>query len=233
MVKTRNAKKAKSRILFAAKKEFAREGYMGARMQRISERANYNKALLHYYFKSKDELFNAVLIHYLRLEPNFNVINYIRNFELSPPENLYLMLHDFRKMLLENQDKDVLKILYREITSEREDFRSTLSEVFLERFNYLQKIIDTGVEKGYFQTSNSSLMVFNIFNNFISYIINRELFINTKIGKNIYQTSIDQISDNIFESIYKSLNRNDKLFEMPLISKKCQGVLVELMMSRN
>lgn len=47
-------------ILEAAKKVFIRKGYDGARMQEIADEADINKSLLHYYFRSKDKLFNAV-----------------------------------------------------------------------------------------------------------------------------------------------------------------------------
>jgi AcrR family transcriptional regulator len=47
-------------ILEAAKKVFQRKGSDGARMQEIAEEAGINKALLHYYFRSKENLFDAV-----------------------------------------------------------------------------------------------------------------------------------------------------------------------------
>jgi TetR/AcrR family transcriptional regulator len=47
----------KERILAAAETEFLVGGYDRARMQAIADRAGINKALLHYHFRSKDELF--------------------------------------------------------------------------------------------------------------------------------------------------------------------------------
>jgi AcrR family transcriptional regulator len=43
-------------ILDAAMQEFEQQGFDGARMQRIANRAGVNKALLHYYFRSKERL---------------------------------------------------------------------------------------------------------------------------------------------------------------------------------
>lgn len=48
------------RILAAAKKIFVRDGYHGARMEDIAKEADVNKALLHYYFRSKDKLFEVI-----------------------------------------------------------------------------------------------------------------------------------------------------------------------------
>jgi TetR/AcrR family transcriptional regulator len=47
-------------ILKAAREVFVEKGMDGARMQEIADRAAINKALLHYYFRSKDKLFDAV-----------------------------------------------------------------------------------------------------------------------------------------------------------------------------
>ena len=47
-------------ILEAARRIFLRKGMDGARMQDIADEAGINKALLHYYFKSKQMLFDRV-----------------------------------------------------------------------------------------------------------------------------------------------------------------------------
>ena len=49
-----------SDILNAAKRIFQHKGMVGARMQEIADEAGINKALLHYYFRSKQLLFEAV-----------------------------------------------------------------------------------------------------------------------------------------------------------------------------
>ncbi len=49
-------------ILNAARDVFQRKGYAGARMQEIADEAGINKAMLHYYFRSKDKLFQAIFM---------------------------------------------------------------------------------------------------------------------------------------------------------------------------
>ncbi|HYT04603.1 MAG TPA: TetR/AcrR family transcriptional regulator [Gemmatimonadales bacterium] len=49
------------RIIAAARDEFSRRGFDGARVDQIARRAGVNKQLLFYYFHSKRGLFNAVL----------------------------------------------------------------------------------------------------------------------------------------------------------------------------
>jgi TetR/AcrR family transcriptional regulator len=55
-----NDKLTEDRIFEAATLVFEEKGMAGARMQNIADRAGINKALLHYYFRTKDHLFDAV-----------------------------------------------------------------------------------------------------------------------------------------------------------------------------
>src|SRR5580693_3871248 len=49
------------RIVAAAEEIFAEQGLAGARMDEIARAAKVNKALLYYYFRSKEELYRFVL----------------------------------------------------------------------------------------------------------------------------------------------------------------------------
>jgi AcrR family transcriptional regulator len=57
---TENDKLTEERIFEAATDVFVDKGMDGARMQDIASHAGINKALLHYYYRTKDQLFNAV-----------------------------------------------------------------------------------------------------------------------------------------------------------------------------
>lgn len=59
--KGRDSESSRSTILAAALAEFAGHGLAGARMDAIAASAGVNKALLYYYFRSKAELYDAVL----------------------------------------------------------------------------------------------------------------------------------------------------------------------------
>jgi len=53
-------KQTEEKIFESATEVFIEKGMDGARMQDIANHAGINKALLHYYFRTKDKLFNAV-----------------------------------------------------------------------------------------------------------------------------------------------------------------------------
>ncbi len=57
---TENEKQTEERIIEAAREVFIEKGMDGARMQEIADRAGINKALLHYYFRTKEKLFAQI-----------------------------------------------------------------------------------------------------------------------------------------------------------------------------
>ncbi len=57
---TKEDKQTEQKIFDAATEIFEEKGLDAARMQDIADRAGINKALLHYYFRSKEKLFTAV-----------------------------------------------------------------------------------------------------------------------------------------------------------------------------
>jgi TetR/AcrR family transcriptional regulator len=65
-VRHRRAAETRAAILRAAADIFARAGLDGARTDAIAAAAGVNKALLYYYFKSKGDLYAAVLEDHLR-----------------------------------------------------------------------------------------------------------------------------------------------------------------------
>jgi AcrR family transcriptional regulator len=60
MGKTKTDSNTEQLIIAAARKVFVRDGMAGARMQDIADEAGINKALLHYYFRSKNQLFETI-----------------------------------------------------------------------------------------------------------------------------------------------------------------------------
>jgi AcrR family transcriptional regulator len=57
----RNPERTRERILAAALREFATQGFAGARVDEIARRAAINKRMLYHYFGDKKDLFRAVL----------------------------------------------------------------------------------------------------------------------------------------------------------------------------
>ena len=75
MKKAEKKETTEQQILEAAKNVFQAKGMDGARMQEIADEAGINKAMLHYYYRSKEILFEAVFKSaFLLLAPQLNAI---------------------------------------------------------------------------------------------------------------------------------------------------------------
>jgi TetR/AcrR family transcriptional regulator len=88
------------KILEAAKKVFHRKGFEGARMQEIADEAGINKALLHYYFRTKENLFDAVFRAAFR--EIFTKLFTTVDSALPLEEKLKNMVHDYIGFLQKN-----------------------------------------------------------------------------------------------------------------------------------
>lgn len=60
MAKEKRDNQTEKLVLEAAMKVFTQKGYAAARMDDIAKEANINRALLHYYFRSKDKMFDLI-----------------------------------------------------------------------------------------------------------------------------------------------------------------------------
>ena len=91
--KKTSPEKAKELILYAAKVEFAEKGFDGARMGSIAKRAGAPQSLIHYYYNSKEELYNQVL-HRLFGEKLIDITReFINNFGNTPDVKLYISIY--------------------------------------------------------------------------------------------------------------------------------------------
>lgn len=80
---------AEKKILEAAREVFQLKGYDGARMQEIADKAKMNKASLHYYFRSKEKLFNRIFqSSFGKMMNNFHVT-------FSSEDSLFTVIRSF------------------------------------------------------------------------------------------------------------------------------------------
>jgi len=85
------------KIVDAAKTIFVQKGMDGARMQHIADEAGINKALLHYYFRTKDKLFEKVFT--MLFKDIFLIFDRAVSEETSFEEFLEGFIRQYIKML--------------------------------------------------------------------------------------------------------------------------------------
>ncbi|PIS30394.1 MAG: TetR/AcrR family transcriptional regulator [Candidatus Marinimicrobia bacterium CG08_land_8_20_14_0_20_45_22] len=95
-----NEKNTEQLILDAARNVFIEKGFDGARMQEIADTAGINKALLHYYYRSKDQLFESVFRE--SLSTFFPRIFEVMSFPIELSEKIKLFIDSYIDIILQN-----------------------------------------------------------------------------------------------------------------------------------
>lgn len=86
--KKKSQTQTREKILAAAKKTFARKGFDGARVDEIAQKAKVNKALIYYYFKSKEEILEEIMKQFLEESINRKYAIVERNRKESPKKKI-------------------------------------------------------------------------------------------------------------------------------------------------
>jgi TetR/AcrR family transcriptional regulator len=130
---------SKERILHAAQSIFANKGFEGARVDEIAKSAGVNKALIYYYFKSKEEILHALLHHAIE--------EFLKNLEailIHREEVLYSkeLLHETLIQLLSfiDAERELFTIAIAELlkdTERRTLILSHLNEVLLRHDRFM------------------------------------------------------------------------------------------------
>lgn len=95
-----SSENTEAQILNAAREVFIAKGLDGARMQEIADHAGINKALLHYYFRTKEKLFEAV---FSEVASNlFPAMKQVINAELGIKEKITFFVKVYLKVISEN-----------------------------------------------------------------------------------------------------------------------------------
>ncbi len=90
-----------SKILDAAEDVFIQKGMDGARMQEIADKAGINKALLHYYYRTKEKLFLSVFK--LALSKFIPKVEKIVYSEISIFDKIKIFVEEYGGLLYKNQ----------------------------------------------------------------------------------------------------------------------------------
>jgi AcrR family transcriptional regulator len=132
------------KILNAAKEIFMHYGLYGARMQDIADKAGINKALLHYYFRNKEKLFDAVFDG--ALEKYFEQMTVFSKVELPLEERLYTYVDNMFAFLDEYPQMSMFII--KEISTNPEMFKQKVEGLKALQGSMLIPTLKEAFEKG-------------------------------------------------------------------------------------
>jgi AcrR family transcriptional regulator len=155
--RTRAPDQKREALLRAAVAEFAREGYGGARVDRISKAAKSNDRMLYYYFASKEKLFR-------------HVIEYCYADLVASEEALALDFANPRQALAELvafnwnyywEKPELLSILASENLFKGRHVKNNIRGIFANaQLGMLDRVLSSGTERGDFEPDCDRFLVF-------------------------------------------------------------------------
>jgi AcrR family transcriptional regulator len=111
------------KIKDAARKVFLQKGYAGTRTRDIAEAAGLNLALLNYYFRSKEKLFEIVMME--KMQKLFGVIApIVMDPAMELEKKVEAIVDNYIDMLMKNQDLPIFVLS--EIRNHPEKFASSM-----------------------------------------------------------------------------------------------------------
>jgi AcrR family transcriptional regulator len=174
--KGRDSEASRNTILAAALAEFAGHGLAGARMDAIAATAGVNKALLYYYFRSKDELYAAVLDEFFqRLQGRI-----ARALDSGATAGERILLYARAHFDSVSESRYYARLFQGEMSAGREDspdlsriVERYIRPISLRIFGVLQEGISAGEFRGIDPAQFVPTMVASIVSYFVSPIVRR------------------------------------------------------------
>ena len=150
------------KIIEAAEQEFLIKGFDGARTTSIAAKAGVTHAMFHYYFRTKNKIFEKIISQKLELLARL-IINSISLENLSLEEKLQRIIDNHIDFVSENPE--LPSFLVREIFNNPERF-----EILKSRFETfaplliqnLQKELDKGHEGGKYKKTDARMLLIDI-----------------------------------------------------------------------
>ena len=157
-----NSQDTENRILQAAEKEFFEKGYAGARTASIAEAAGVTHAMLHYYFRTKDKLFERIVS---------GKINMLGDIVLSAIGDSNLPLEDRIRQGIERHfdfisaNRDLPKFIVNEVLTRSEHIELVKQNAFHivnNLLNNFQHEIDEYAAKGLCRQVDARMLLIDI-----------------------------------------------------------------------
>ena len=173
-------------ILLAAEVEFMEKGFDGARTTSIAKAAGVTHAMLHYYFRTKEQLFEKIIKS--KMEPAaIMILSALGNRDLPLEERIKDGISAHFDFLMENPSlpKFILNTVFLN-ENLAEIFESMMLKMLRKELDYIQNEIDERVKKKEVRYVNSQQLFISIVS------LNVFSFIALPIVKSIYGSDFNE-----------------------------------------
>ncbi|MDD3805728.1 MAG: TetR/AcrR family transcriptional regulator [bacterium] len=155
----KDSPEVKQDVFDAAVKVFARYGYGAASVQKIADAAGVNKAMLYYYFGSKEELYNLIIGKSISaLE---TAVAAAEGSDIPLQERLRNFLNAYLGVAI--AQPGLARIIYREIIGLGERARQMVTGHFTGSIERLTAVLEQAQREGHLADADASLSAYSLF----------------------------------------------------------------------
>jgi len=178
---------SRKNILLSAKKVFASKGFAGARMEMIAEEAGVNKAMIHYYFQNKENLYQSVLTFLGESREKSLLQNIVNDSEIGSSQKVGALFYYLAKIHFEVQDPEFHRILAWDLAQGKNSIQLLARQLFAPAMELVGRVIEEGVKKGEFVTDAPLLHTWSFFSFIIQYMNGQRIFEGTFVERDFFQ----------------------------------------------
>ena len=194
-------------ILQAAEREFITKGYDGARTTSIAKEAGVTHAMLHYYFRTKEHLFERIIDK--KMSEITPLLTYLfGNDKLPITERIKEAVSAHFDFIVANPD--LPKFLINEVLPNKERFKVFKSKVdsVLHSVEQLQKEVDEAAQRGELEHFNiihlfQTILSLNIFSSVMPLLVENMLGENNFSSKDFFAARKAENIETIMRRIKK------------------------------
>ena len=151
-----------SRILQAAEKEFLTKGYAGARTTSIAEAAGVTHAMFHYYFRTKEKLFDRIMTETVSLLKDV-MASTVMDSDMSLEDKIRNVIGQHLDFLAANPDMP--RFLVGEVFGSPERMGALLDKIKSYSpwvVSQMQSLIDTSAAEGLCRRVDAKMLILDI-----------------------------------------------------------------------
>jgi len=206
---SRSEATTEDKILNGALDEFAELGFDGARVDRIAARSGLNKAMIYYYFKSKENLYETIVKNIASIIQS-SIIELASNVDGEPLDKFYLLIERYID-IVSVIDRRYLRIMMRELASGGSFFKKiVLPTVIVPVMTLVESIFKAELASGRIRELNPYLTQIQIIGSIVFFNIIRIPLEDSPLSDIIFKDNyIEAFKSNMLSIIKQGIEKKE------------------------
>lgn len=178
------------KILEAAESIFLEKGFSSAKTTEIAQKANVNHALIHYYYRTKENLFETIFV--TRLKSILSFFDEILSLDISYVERIKMMIDKYFDVFLDYPQMPFFIFNEFFVNKARLDFlKRRIVSLTAPLRAHFEEITQNAIYQGEIRALNSQDLLIHIFS------LNSSVFFNKAMNQSLFDWKKDEYAQYI------------------------------------